>query len=639
MTQEIFYRNAIGTREEDGSISISSDRPIDMGGIYEVLDHGPGAIDLSLANQGLSVLMNHNREDSVAIAENPRVQDGKLRVDITKWRSHTRAQDAMKDWENGALRHVSVGYARMDMEDDVGELNGTAVLRTTKWQPVEMSLVSIPADINVGLGRSKPGNNSIKDKVTPMPEETKERTFTDAEVKRQVEDQQKRAIDEYRDRVVARESLMDQHKLPKDIKDKIRSEDSDEATVLRYILEFKDRPKEDAKPKREDFKAIASQRTEMHQDYVKDGYNVGEAVRDMMGQNFTSRSVEIAREVSQTLGGNTGDNTITVPYEFLVPPTRMQRALYSDVGGTNFVPTTLSQQYFTDYLAESFVLMSLGAEMLTGVTGDLDISGFANDVASGWLPNEAADATDNDPASAKITLSEKVVAAITTIGNRMTQRTPLGIESLIRQRMMNKMNRDLQAALLTLSNPGNNAVSSIANAPKNIIDYTGASVLAGQGNNGDVIDYDAYVDLLSAIGEKNAIINPDSIAYVLPYQGKSAIAKFKDSSQRPLLLNDGFTNERFPIFAGEKYYVTNAVNSRYTRGTGQAGANSNFNVYCGDWSQLVMAFFGNGMEIATGLNGTDFIKNSYSIRTTLAVDVAPLYPQSFAILRHRRSPA
>ena len=32
MTQEIFYRNAIGTREEDGSISISSDRPIDMVG-------------------------------------------------------------------------------------------------------------------------------------------------------------------------------------------------------------------------------------------------------------------------------------------------------------------------------------------------------------------------------------------------------------------------------------------------------------------------------------------------------------------------------------------------------------------------------------------------------------------------------
>ena len=46
----------------------------------------------------------------------------------------------------------------------------------------------------------------------------------------------------------------------------------------------------------------------------------------------------------------------------------MQRALYSDVGGTNFVSDYFIQQYFTDTLAESFVLMSIGAEMLTGVT-------------------------------------------------------------------------------------------------------------------------------------------------------------------------------------------------------------------------------------------------------------------------------
>ncbi len=45
---------------------------------------------------------------------------------------------------------ISVGYSVLDAEQDAG------VMRVTRWQPIELSIVSIPADASIGVSRALP---------------------------------------------------------------------------------------------------------------------------------------------------------------------------------------------------------------------------------------------------------------------------------------------------------------------------------------------------------------------------------------------------------------------------------------------------------------------------------------------------
>ena len=54
---------------------------------------------------------------------------------------------------DGIRRLVSVGYLIHQKETD-SKSGGVEVVRVTDWEPYEISLVSIPADNSVGVGRS-----------------------------------------------------------------------------------------------------------------------------------------------------------------------------------------------------------------------------------------------------------------------------------------------------------------------------------------------------------------------------------------------------------------------------------------------------------------------------------------------------
>lgn len=125
----------------------------------EILDHSDGACDLSRLNEIGVVLFNHNRDKVIGKIENAWIEENRGKAKI-KFDSDDEAKTIMEKVSSGTLRGVSVGYVvdawevvkEGKMSTD-GRFEGPCYI-ARKWTPLEISIVSIPADSTVGVGRS-----------------------------------------------------------------------------------------------------------------------------------------------------------------------------------------------------------------------------------------------------------------------------------------------------------------------------------------------------------------------------------------------------------------------------------------------------------------------------------------------------
>lgn len=153
-------------------ISFSSETPVkrydwSRGSYYdEILGHDAGNVDLSrLENLGVA-LYNHNRDQVIGAIIEPV-------LDTTEHRCKAKIRFDTDDFSEmiyqkvkaGTLKGISVGYLIDNMEivaDGKKSADGrfTGPCRIARlWTPFEASVVSIPADIDVGIGRSFSGMN------------------------------------------------------------------------------------------------------------------------------------------------------------------------------------------------------------------------------------------------------------------------------------------------------------------------------------------------------------------------------------------------------------------------------------------------------------------------------------------------
>lgn len=151
-------------------VSVSSEAPVprrdwQTGQTFkEILRHTPDAVDLSRAP--LPVLEGHDRSKApVGIVTDLRVDGGKLRGFLQLGAS-ARAGELAADIAAGIVRNVSVGYSVETEERDEQALTITA----TRWTPHEASIVAVPADSTVGIGRSK--NMDPENTSQPAPDDT-----------------------------------------------------------------------------------------------------------------------------------------------------------------------------------------------------------------------------------------------------------------------------------------------------------------------------------------------------------------------------------------------------------------------------------------------------------------------------------
>ena len=161
LRRDIFDMQARADGENSNvfELSFSSEEPYMRYFGNEILDHSAGACDLSRLNEIGVVLFNHDRNKVIGKIENSWIDGNKGKAKI-KFDSDDEAKTIMEKVSSGTLRGVSVGYVVDDWEvvkegkmSTDGRFEGPSYI-ARKWTPLEISIVSVPADSTVGVGRS-----------------------------------------------------------------------------------------------------------------------------------------------------------------------------------------------------------------------------------------------------------------------------------------------------------------------------------------------------------------------------------------------------------------------------------------------------------------------------------------------------
>ena len=126
----------------------------------EILDHSPRSVILDRLREIGVGLFNHDADKVIGRLEDVRLEEkeGKARCRLV-FDSDDFAEGVWQKVRSGTLKGVSVGFRVYEWDEvKAGKksrdgIEGPAMI-ARKWEPVEVSIVSCPADASVGVGRS-----------------------------------------------------------------------------------------------------------------------------------------------------------------------------------------------------------------------------------------------------------------------------------------------------------------------------------------------------------------------------------------------------------------------------------------------------------------------------------------------------
>lgn len=151
--KNLTYRNAVIRGHDDDArtveLSFSSEEPVARWEGLEILDHSPGSIRTERLQNGAPLLMDHDTRDQIGVVESVKFGSDRKGRAVVRFSRNARADDIYRDVVDGIRGNVSVGYLIHETHKE-----GANSYRVTDWEPYEISIVSVPADTTVGVGRS-----------------------------------------------------------------------------------------------------------------------------------------------------------------------------------------------------------------------------------------------------------------------------------------------------------------------------------------------------------------------------------------------------------------------------------------------------------------------------------------------------
>jgi HK97 family phage major capsid protein len=418
----------------------------------EVLGHGPGEIDDSRMRDGL-VIQDDHYGDQIGIMDKPEVKDGKICGTIRFGHSQ-KARDIEADALDGIKRNMSVGYMVNEYRrDGVDKATGLPIFRVTNWTPYEASFVNVPADTGVGVGRNADAELKQKTSTSAAIPAVGERKTT---MKYTAEQRQK-----------IRELAAAAHVPGEEVADILTSERSFEEVreeLLnrreKYLAELAKKP---AKPAAES-RAVIDEGTKRE---IQKRYNLVNVIRFLADAAKGERSdvdIGFEREISDELAkqtnravqgillpdfvraaanANDGGLTLGTPaYD-----TDTAAGGISGIGGAgkNTIATNLLAGRFIEALRDALVLNTLGAEIITGLVGDIAIP-KGGSIAGGWISAEGGNASKKNPTFGQITATPHTYGAYVDITRKLLIQSSIDVQAKVLEWLMYACAKGIETA-------------------------------------------------------------------------------------------------------------------------------------------------------------------------------------------------
>lgn len=597
----VFDKRNFDEESRTAELAFSSEEPVERWFGNEILDHDLSSVRLGRLTNGGPLLVDHDARDHVGVIESVSIgADRRGRATVRFGRS-ARAEEIFKDVVDGIRTSVSVGYRvhKAILEETAGDLE---TYRINDWEPFEISLVSIPADATVGVGRSGDYSENdiefIKGERTMTEQVTEKATPAAPQVDvRAIENDAQRVE---RKRVSDLLAVGERYGA-QDLARKLIENGGTESDLNKAILEKRgfEKPVEAVAPE------IGLSEKEARQ------FSFVRAINALA--NPTDRRAQEAARFEFECSHAAAEKTRKEARGILVPVDVLKRDLVvgTATAGGHTVATDLLSGSFIELLRNKALMMQL-ATVLTDLNGNIAIPRQTGGATAYWV-GEGSAPTESQQAFDQVTLSPNTVGAYTEYSRKLLLQSSIDVESFVRNDLARTLALEIDRVAIEGSGSGSE--------PEGILNTTGIGSVAG-GTNGLAPAWSHIVDLETQVAIDNADLG--SLRYLTNAKVRGALKQTEKASSTAQFIWSDSSN----MMNGYESLVTNQVPSDLTKGTSSGVCSA---IIFGNFADLIIGMWG----------GLDIQVNPYSLDTSGGVritafqdlDTAVRHPESFAAMK------
>ena len=590
-------RQAIDEEARTATLAFASETPYERYWGIEILDVTATSMRQGRLRSGANLLMDHDWKDVVGVVESVEIGADRVARAVVRFGKSARAEEVWQDVKDGIRRNVSVGYM-VHKAQLVETKDGLETYRVTDWEPFEISLVSVPADATVGVGRSADDAGDAPAAVESAPAAAAA-SGSEAQITPISEE---KAMTEKVEVIEQRNHAAEITKIAASIPggaELAMSAIQRGLTVEQFQREAIEKLASKPVPTAD----IGMDKKEVKRYSVMRAINALANPTDANAQRAAAFEREVSDAVAQKLGKQARG--------FLVPFEVQQRDLVvgTPTAGGNLVATDLLAGSFIEVLRNAMVLPGLGTQMLTGLVGNVAIPKQTGAATAYWVAESNAP-TESQQTIGQVTMSPKTVGAWTEISRKLLLQSSIDVESMVQTDLAAVLGLAIQQAAIS--------GTGTSNQPAGLLTLITPSVAGG--TDGAAPTWAHIVELESDVAVANALV--ENMAYLTNAKVRGKLkTTSKVSGQNGFIWENGDT----PV-NGYRAAVTNAVPSNLTKGAG---------------TNLSAIIFGNFRDLVIGMwGGLDLMVDPYTGSTAGTVrvvalqdvDVAVRYTESFATM-------
>ena len=548
-------RAAINEEARTATLAFASETPYERYWGIEILDINPTAMRQGRLRSGANLLVDHDTRDVVGVIESVEVGADRVARATVRFGKSARAEEVWSDVRDGIRRNVSVGYM-IHKAQLVETKEGVETYRVTDWEPFEVSLVSVPADPTVGVGRSLDAGADAQD---PPAAARAAATETESQPSKD------HIMSDVTTPVAERNHAAEISRIAKGLPggadmalDAIQRGLTTEQFQAEAIAKLSSKPMPTAD--------IGLDKRETKR------YSLMRAINALAnpGDAAAQRAAAFERECSEAVSAKLGKQA----RGFMVPTEVQKRDLNvtTATAGGNLVATDLLGGSFIDALRNAMVIDRMGTRMLTGLVGNIAIPRLSGTGTAYWVAENTAP-TESDQTIAQVTMSPKTVGAFTDISRRLLLQSSIDVEAMVQNDLATILGLAIQQAAIN--------GSGASNQPSGILTRVTASVIGGA--NGAAPTWANIVQLESDVAVANADVGTLGYLTNARVRGKLKTTS-KVTGQNGFVWDDGDTPMN-----GYRTAVTNAVPSNLVKGTSGAVCSA---IIFGNFADLVIGMWG-----------------------------------------------
>jgi HK97 family phage major capsid protein len=499
----VFDNRSVDEAARTVELAFSSETPYERYWGFEVLDHSGEAVDLGRLADGAPLLLNHDADCQIGVVLNARIDPDRIGRATVKFSRSEEGQEIFQDVIDGIRRKVSVGYIVKKMtllEKGDGMPDSYLV---SEWEPLEISLVSVPADNTVGVGRSAELPEQPEKPEQPVADEPQELEVIPTKQESIMENE-----------VVPAAATVDKADLLLKKFDELKAVGLTykEFGGLELATEMFAQGKsvadlQNALLQRMGAKRATAGDMELGLSEKEKGnfgflrlLNAMANPNDAAAQKAAGFEIEVCNEAAKKNPVRRERAGFHIPYEVLSHRdqnayemmTRTNQSGNFSTGGA-LVPQNYLAASFIDLLRNKSALEGAGVTTLNGLTGNVTIPRQTGATTASWV-GESIAANESNAAFGQLTLSPKTLTSNTKISRRLMIQSSPDVEALVRNDMALQMALAQDLAAFYGTGTNNQPLGIKFTSGINTVDFSAAAPTFAE-----LVDLETKVDTANAL--------------------------------------------------------------------------------------------------------------------------------------------